>query len=65
MTIWLNGVETRVETTRLDQLIDDLGYGAAKVATALNGDFVPKAQRPTTEVKPGDRLEILAPLQGG
>lgn len=65
MTIWLNGVETRVAGTRLDQLIEELGYGTARVATALNGDFVPKAARGATELSEGDRLEILAPLQGG
>ncbi|MEM9099935.1 MAG: sulfur carrier protein ThiS [Pseudomonadota bacterium] len=63
--MWLNGVETRVAGTRLDQLIEELGYGTAKVATALNGDFVPKAARGATELTEGDRLEILAPLQGG
>lgn len=65
MTVWLNGVETEVRAASLDRLIEELGYGGARVATALNGDFVPKARRAAVTVREGDRLEILAPLQGG
>ena len=65
MTIWLNGVETDVSANQLDQLIAELGYGGATVATAVNGDFVPKSQRAKHALQAGDRLEILAPLQGG
>ena len=42
-----------------------LDYGVAKVATALNGEFVPARAREATPVKDGDRIEILAPRQGG
>lgn len=65
MTVWLNGVETEVRAASLDRLIEELGYGAARVATALNGDFVPKDERAATTVREGDRLEVVAPLQGG
>ena len=41
------------------------GLGAARVATALNGDFVPAALRATTVLSPGDALEVVAPMQGG
>ena len=42
-----------------------LDYAEAKVATALNGEFVPARSREATPVKDGDRIEILAPRQGG
>ena len=40
-------------------------YGEAKVATALNGDFVPERMRASTPVSPGDRVEIVSARQGG
>ena len=42
-----------------------LGYSDAIVATALNGEFVPARKREATPVRDGDRIEILAPRQGG
>ncbi|MEM8840217.1 MAG: sulfur carrier protein ThiS [Pseudomonadota bacterium] len=65
MTIVLNGIETDVAASALDQILGELGYGGAKIATAVNGNFVPLAMRPETALHPGDRLEVIAPLQGG
>ena len=45
--------------------LQSLDYGDAKVATALNGEFVPARVRESTPVSEGDRLEIVAPRQGG
>ena len=42
-----------------------LGLGAARVATALNGNFLPAATRATATLKDGDALEVVAPMQGG
>jgi sulfur carrier protein len=39
--------------------------GGTKVATAVNGHFVPEALRATTALGPGDRVEIVSPRQGG
>ena len=49
----------------LAELIAELGYGDAKVATALNGEFVPERARAGTRLAPDDRIEIVAPRQGG
>jgi sulfur carrier protein len=35
------------------------------VATALNGDFVPAGLRAATPIRDGDRIEVVAPMQGG
>ena len=35
------------------------------VATAVNGSFVPAGRRPTVELQEADRVEVLAPMQGG
>ncbi len=66
MKIRLNGA--RIETTAhtLRELIDMLGYHQdARIATAVNGDFVPAARRESWKLTPGDEVEILAPRQGG
>ena len=63
--IVLNGRVTEVTAERLDGLLEELGYSGAVVATALNEAFVPRAARAGITLKAGDRLEIVAPLQGG
>ena len=41
------------------------GYAGATVATAVNGEFVPAPARAQTKLQDGDRVEVLAPMQGG
>lgn len=65
MKIEVNGEARDVAGPTLADALAELGWGAARVATALNGDFVPKAVRSGTTLKEGDRLEVLAPMQGG
>ena len=49
----------------LEVLLLELGYADRIIATALNGEFVPAAARRETSVRDGDRVEVLAPMQGG
>ncbi|MGR3197707.1 MAG: sulfur carrier protein ThiS [Paracoccus sp. (in: a-proteobacteria)] len=49
----------------MEAALTELGWADARVATALNGDFVPKGARAETVLSPSDRLEVLAPMQGG
>jgi sulfur carrier protein len=35
------------------------------VATALNGEFIAGDEREETLIGEGDRIEVLAPMQGG
>ncbi len=65
MKIVVNGAATEVQATSLEEILDELGHGGAKVATAVNEDFVPAALRDSTEILEGDRIEIVAPRQGG
>lgn len=51
--------------TRLPDLLDELGFGGARVATAVNEDFVAVRDRGTVRLNAGDRLEVVAPMQGG
>ena len=65
MKLVVNGAERDVEASTVAAALTALDYGEAKVATALNGEFVPKRLRKETPVKEGDKLEIVAPRQGG
>lgn len=65
MKIVVNGETRKVEGETLEAILIELGHGEAKVATALNEDFVPASLRAETKVEAGDRLEIVAPRQGG
>ena len=49
----------------LAELLVELGYGDAKVATARNGDFIPLRKRDTIVLTGGDAIEIVSPRQGG
>ena len=65
MRIIVNGNQHDVEPATLAAALTALGYGERKVATAVNGQFVPQAARPGTKLADGDRIEIVAPMQGG
>jgi sulfur carrier protein len=45
--------------------LQELGYGDTVVATALNSEFVPAHSRSSVRLTAGDRVEVLAPMQGG
>ena len=65
MKLSINGEPREVSATRLSDVLAELGFAQARVATAVNGDFVPAASRPATQLSEGDRVEIVAPQQGG
>lgn len=64
MKISVNGAQTEVRAETLEAVIEELGYGEARVATAVNEAFVPATARDVA-LSPGDRVEIVAPRQGG
>lgn len=65
LKIILNGSTAEVQSDRLDRLLDELGYTGTIVATAVNEEFVPREARAGITMTDGDRLEVVAPLQGG
>ncbi|MEM8582557.1 MAG: sulfur carrier protein ThiS [Pseudomonadota bacterium] len=64
MNLQVNGKTQEVSAQNLELLLAELGY-SDRVATAVNEAFIPKASRADTPLKAGDRVEILAPMQGG
>lgn len=65
MRITVNAKPHDIASTSLTAALEELGFHSPAIATALNGQFVPRDARATTALAPGDRLEILAPMQGG
>lgn len=65
MRITLNGETREVAGPTLALALEELGYGGAIVATAVNGTFATAAARPALALKDGDAVEVLAPMQGG
>ncbi|SFS68157.1 sulfur carrier protein [Sulfitobacter marinus] len=65
MKLLLNGEAVEVEAATLADLLERTGFGGAKVATAVNGNFVAAPARAAHVLAPDDRVEVLAPMQGG
>jgi sulfur carrier protein len=65
MRIQVNGAWHELQAPQLAQALEDLGYGGRVVSTAVNGEFVPVPARAATHLHEGDRVEVLAPMQGG
>lgn len=65
MKIIVNGDARDLVSPSLDAALDELGFRDAVVATALNGEFVAASARAATTLSDGDRIEVLAPMQGG
>lgn len=65
MQILVNGASREIGAADLSAALEELGYGGAVVATAVNGEFVPVTERAAARLAEGDRIEVLAPMQGG
>ncbi|AML50483.1 sulfur carrier protein ThiS [Falsihalocynthiibacter arcticus] len=65
MILQINGEPVDVQIDTLADLLVARGFGEAKVATAVNGQFVPATARADFVMSDGDRIEVLAPMQGG
>lgn len=66
----MNGRSTELsgaagEAPRLDDALVDLGYEGRKVAVAVNETFVPRGAWAERTLESGDRLDVVAPVQGG
>ncbi len=65
MQITVNANPREISADTLAAALVELGFTSPAIATALNGQFVPAPARDATPLSDGDRLEILAPMQGG
>lgn len=64
-TLIINGETRQLEAGTLAELLRRLGYEAAWLATAINGEVVCREARDGFHLSEGDRIEVLSPMQGG
>ncbi|MBS9478428.1 sulfur carrier protein ThiS [Ancylobacter radicis] len=65
MKIIVNGEPAETGAGTLADLLNELDLADAMIATAVNGAMVRKVKRSEIAIRDGDRVEILAPMQGG
>lgn len=65
MKIQVNGETVTTTAPTLEQLCVDMGFADGKIATAVNGDFIPEKMRKSTILADEDKIEIVSPRQGG
>ncbi len=64
--ITLTGEPRKVEeATTLADLVAALGQPPASLATAVNGEFVPRSERATVQLREGDAVFTFQPITGG
>ena len=64
--ITLNGEPRRLaENETLADLVAALGQPPQALATAVNGEFVPRAARATVQLREGDAVFTFQPITGG
>lgn len=63
MKITINGTPHVLEGS-VEDALKTTGL-TGRVATALNGTFLPAGLRATTILTDGDAIEVVAPMQGG
>ena len=67
MNLQINGEERRFDLSppTLAQLVEALGMKSDRVAVELNRQIIPRNLWPETNLKEGDRLEIVHFVGGG
>ena len=65
MRLIVNGEPQTITVTTLSELLVALDYEGDWLATAVNGELVHREDRADHALGNNDRIEILAPMQGG
>lgn len=65
MELIINGEKHYAAADTLAALMAELNYVGGWLATAVNGELVPAANRRQCRLSDGDRVEILSPMKGG
>ena len=62
----VNSESKQIESGKnLAELLGDWGFECQRVAVAINEDFVPRSTYADVSLKAGDRVDVVAPVQGG
>lgn len=65
MKLLINGEWRPTRSATLEELIGELDYNSAQIATAVDGVFVSRDGRPEVPLCEGMVVDIVAPMQGG
>jgi len=65
LNVVVNGVAQVTAARTLQDWLDAQTLGGVTVATALNGQFVPRTQRASQALADGDVILTFQPIQGG
>ncbi|SON56271.1 sulfur carrier protein ThiS [Hartmannibacter diazotrophicus] len=65
MRILLNGDAVDFEAATLADFVEMQEFDPDIVATAVNGEFVPRLERAEMLLADGDQVEVFSPRQGG
>lgn len=65
ISIVVNGVPQTTTATTLDEWVQAHNLPPNALATAVNGDFVPRTLRAQTVLKAGDAIVTFQAIEGG
>jgi sulfur carrier protein len=66
MIVTVNGEEHALPAeATVASLVEELSAPSRGVAVAIDGEVVPRAAWPATELRDGARIEVVAAIQGG
>ncbi len=66
LSITVNGEPRTVpDSATLADLVNALGQAPQALATAVNGDFVPRTARDDVQLREGDAVYTFQPITGG
>ncbi|EFO34042.1 thiamine biosynthesis protein ThiS [Roseibium sp. TrichSKD4] len=65
MNLTVNGEEKAVSAATLADLLPELEFEGDWLATAVNSELIAADGREAFQLSEGDKVEILAPMQGG
>lgn len=61
----VNGQVTDLVEKNLAKFVAMKTKEGTQIAVAVNEEFIPKAEYENTELREGDRIELVTPMQGG
>ncbi len=65
MRLTINGEPHQIDAIHLSDVLSLLEFEGKWLATAVNGELIHRDQRQHCQLKDGDHIEVLAPMQGG
>ena len=65
MNLYMNGKKISTTAKTLSALLEEQHFDLTAIACAVEGEFVPRTLYSNTLLEVGQKIEVLAPMQGG